>query len=57
MKAVHYIHNKLLKKKEFLVYKMIKKHKLNLTYLHTLKYKIFIMLFKEWKGSKLNVKS
>ena len=58
MKAIYYIHNWLSKKKEFSVYKMIKKkYKSDLTHLCILKCKVFVMLFKEWKGSKLDVKS
>ena len=35
---------------------MIKKYKSDLTHLCTLKCKVFIMLFKEWRGLKLNVR-
>ena len=47
MKTVCYIHNQLLKKKKFSTYKMIKKHKSDLTHLYILKYKIFITFFKK----------
>ena len=47
IKAACYIYNQLLKKKEFLIYKIIKKHKSNLTHLHILKCKMFITLSEE----------
>ena len=36
---------------------MIKKHKSDLTHLHTLKCKVFIMLSEKWKDLKLNARS
>ena len=51
-----YICNQLSKKKEFLIYEMIKKHKSDLTHLHTLKCKMFIMLLEEQRGLKLDVR-
>ena len=57
MKAVYYIHNLLSKKKEPSVYKMIKKHKSDLTHLHTLECKVFITLFKKQRDLKLDVRS
>ena len=57
VKTVCHICNWLLKKKESSVYEMIKKHKSDLTHLHTLECKVFIMFFEEWRGLKLNVRS
>ena len=57
VKVVCYICNWLSKKKESLAYEMIKKHKSDLTHLHTLECKVFVMLPKEWRGLKLDVKS
>ena len=56
MKAVCYICNWLLKKKEPLIYKMIKKYKSDLTHLCILKCKMFVTLSEEWKSLKLNAK-
>ena len=57
MKAVYYIHNWLPKKKEPLTYEIIKKHKSDLTHLHILKCKVFVTLFKEQRGLKLDARS